>query len=100
MKIVGLDSFDAKTPQDGDARNHDQRAARFNAIAADVVNQKKGAGKFLLIAGEDHINTHFSGAPGLAQLLGVPGFKTATGGKLERFPDKNHCDEPDDKKKL
>jgi ankyrin repeat protein len=87
VRIVGLDSFDAKVPQDGDARNLDQRAARFNAIAAEVVNREKGAGKFLLMAGEEHINTHFSGAPGLAQLLGVPGFKTATGGKLERFPE-------------
>jgi ankyrin repeat protein len=87
VRIVGLDSFDAKVPQDGDARNPDQRAARFNAIAAEVVNREKGAGKFVLMAGEDHINTHFSGAPGLAQLLGVPGVKTAPGGKLERLPE-------------
>jgi ankyrin repeat protein len=87
MRIVGLDSFDAKVPQKGDPRNPDHRAARFNAVAAEVVNREKGNGKFLLMAGEDHINTHFSGVPGLAQILKVPGFKTAQGGLIQRDPE-------------
>lgn len=86
MRIVGLDSFEAKTAQDGDPRNWDQRAARFNAVAAKVVEKEKGGGKYLLMAGGAHNNTHFSGFPGLAQMLGVPAMKTE-GGKLAISPE-------------
>ena len=81
MRLVGLDSFEAKTPQDGDPRSWDERAVRFNATAADVVNREKGNGQFVLMAGGAHNNTHFSGFPGLAQILGVPTVE-AKGGKL------------------
>ena len=88
MRLVGLDSFDAKTREDGDPRKWDQRAAKFNAKAAEIVNREKGAGKFLLLAGDDHNNTHFSGFPGLAQILGVQTF-APNGGKLLPKQDEN-----------
>lgn len=87
VRIVGLDSFESKTAQDGDPRNWDQRAARFNATAAEVVEREKGGGKFVLMAGDAHNNTHFSGFPGLAQMLGIPAMKT-DGGKLNVSPEK------------
>lgn len=83
VRVVGLDDFDAKTPQDNDPRNWERRAARFNKTAADVVKREKGAGKFLLMAGAKHNNTHEGGIPGLAQLLGVHTVEVAADGKLK-----------------
>lgn len=87
IRIVGLDSFDAKTPQDNDPRNWERRAARFNEGAAEVVEREKGGGKFLLMAGKRHNNTHDGGIPGLAQLLGVPTVERGRDGKLRLDPD-------------
>lgn len=86
IRIVGLDSFMAKTPQDNDPRTKEHRAARFNKPASEVVEREKGKGKFLLMAGTKHNNTHEGGIPGMAQLLGVHNFE-ATGGKLVKDPE-------------
>jgi hypothetical protein len=92
MRIVGLDDFNAKAPDDKDPRRWEERAARFNKTAADVVKKDQLAhpGKFVLLAGEAHNNTHRGGIPGLSQILGVPALKP-TGGKLQISPeDKNN----------
>jgi hypothetical protein len=90
MRIVGLDEFSAKTPQNNDPRNWERRAARFNDSAAETVRRekdKKGGGKFLLMAGKAHNNTHDGGIPGISQLLGVPAVTLGTDGKLKADPE-------------
>lgn len=96
IRVVGLDSFEAKTPEQGDPRKWDHRVARFNTLAAEVVDntlkaeaagREGGPGKFVLLAGEKHNNTHDCGFPGMAQILGVPAVQVA-GDKLALSPEK------------
>jgi len=89
IRIVGLDDYSCKTPQDNDPRNWERRAARFNQTASEVVEREKdkGGGKFLLMAGKAHNNTHDGGIPGMSQLLGVPTVQLDTGGKLKVDPE-------------
>ncbi|WP_405366016.1 hypothetical protein [Kitasatospora sp. NBC_00039] len=68
------------------------RAARFNTLAADFIDGDTGrAGKYVLLAGAAHVHPHDAPAgeapatpyhserpaPGLSQLLGVPGLELA-----------------------
>jgi ankyrin repeat protein len=85
VRIVALDDFPAKvTSNDAFA---DRRAARFNHTAAEVIkkNTKKGE-KFLIVAGEAHLNTHECGVPGLAQIFGTHVIEPS-GGKLTQKPE-------------
>ncbi|MFD0274503.1 hypothetical protein ACFVHB_11445 [Kitasatospora sp. NPDC127111] len=90
VRVQFVDGLPAARP-DGPWGLYD-RAARFNTLAADFIEGDTGrAGKYILVAGSAHVHPHdppegvdpvtphhsANPAPGLSQLLGVPGLELA-----------------------
>lgn len=74
MRVVAADDAIAKpTIAKTEAGWPQERAARMNFVTADVVARDAARqGKFVLLLGAKHNNTHEGGMPGVAQLLQVP----------------------------
>jgi len=78
VRIWGIDTTKAD-PQvkTDDPRYHERRLALMNAEAKRVFDhvQANFAGEpFVALTGQMHVNTADGGVPGLAQIMGVPGF--------------------------
>jgi hypothetical protein len=87
IRLVGIDSVTARVSTQDPLRG-EHRAARMNQVAAEVIQrEQRRGGKFLVLAGEDHINTNGSGISGLAQILGIHAVQVNDTGKLQVAPE-------------
>lgn len=84
VRVVGIDDIYAKN------KNHASppvaRTARMNTLAHDIImnDGARAGGKFMVLVGSAHSNTHAGGIPGLSQMLNVPATKVLQpGGPLE-----------------
>jgi ankyrin repeat protein len=78
VRLWGIDSpaADPGVPSD-DPRYHERRLALMNAEAKrvfDDVRQRFPGEAFMACTGGQHLNTAEGGVPGLAQIMGAPGF--------------------------
>ena len=99
IRVYGIDSMGAKAdpglavrPRQEHERDvtagdvgAEQRAARMNGLASEVVARTSGGGgKFIMLLGAAHANTHAggsSGVPGMSQLTNAPVLDVNNGGK-------------------
>ncbi|MEN8160340.1 MAG: membrane-targeted effector domain-containing toxin, partial [Myxococcota bacterium] len=85
VRVVAIDDAIAKadTPNnDGPQRFGVERAARMNFVSADVIDttrQRPDPGKYVVLIGAKHTNTHEGGIPGMAQILNVPAVRVRPG---------------------
>lgn len=88
LRVRGIDSMDAKAdPEVRDTVDKttwtEQRVARMNALADDVITNDQGRkGKYIVLAGQAHNNTHRGGSegiPGLSQLQKIPAVNVKDG---------------------
>lgn len=87
MRVVGIDSVTARVSTQDPLRGQ-RRAARMNQVAAEVIQrEQKRGGKFLVLAGADHINTSPHGISGLAQILGAHAIQVDDSGKPRLAPE-------------
>lgn len=92
VRIWGIDTTKAD-PQvtTEDPRYHERRLTLMNAEAKRVFDHVQANfpnEPFMALTGQAHVNTAEGGVPGLAQIMGVPGFSLAEdGGKLAFIPE-------------
>jgi len=95
VRLVAIDSMDAKADPDGDPSLWgEQRTKRMNGLASSIIEGDTGRkGKFLVLAGSAHNQTHPGGErgiPGLGQLCKVPVMTLdGTGGPKLQVEDKD-----------
>ena len=83
VKVWGIDTAKADPQVDtSDPRYHERRLALMNAEAKTVFDHVRRTfpnEPFMALTGNMHVNTADGGIPGLAQIMGVPGFCLESG---------------------
>lgn len=81
VRVVAMDDAMAKSKLNENRMDklpqwQRERAARMNSVAEDIIrNDPDRTGKFVILAGAAHNNTHEGGIPGMSQRFNIPAVK-------------------------